>query len=107
MSIFWIISISGRKGKKARQARIGHRGHVSESAHSLEAGSNFPAHKKARQARIGHRGHVSESAHSLEAGSSLLVSHPAKKESASVTRRLFFFKFTQFFKPPKNSLNFY
>ncbi|MCL1845954.1 MAG: hypothetical protein FWF77_08635 [Defluviitaleaceae bacterium] len=32
--------------KKARQARIGHRGHMSESARSLEAGSNFPVHKK-------------------------------------------------------------
>ncbi|MCL1846066.1 MAG: hypothetical protein FWF77_09195 [Defluviitaleaceae bacterium] len=32
--------------KKARQARIGHRGHVSESARALEAGSSFLAHKK-------------------------------------------------------------
>ncbi|MCL1846094.1 MAG: hypothetical protein FWF77_09345 [Defluviitaleaceae bacterium] len=32
--------------KKARQARSGHRGHVSKSAHSLEAGSSFLAHKK-------------------------------------------------------------
>ncbi|MCL1844422.1 MAG: LD-carboxypeptidase [Defluviitaleaceae bacterium] len=32
--------------KKARQARIGHRGHMSKSAHSLEAGNSFPTHKK-------------------------------------------------------------
>ncbi|MCL1845077.1 MAG: hypothetical protein FWF77_04150 [Defluviitaleaceae bacterium] len=44
---------------KARQSRIGHhgrserserfprrRGHVSESAHSLEAGSSFPSYEK-------------------------------------------------------------
>ncbi|MCL1845572.1 MAG: hypothetical protein FWF77_06695 [Defluviitaleaceae bacterium] len=41
MSSFTVSS-----SKKARQARIEHRGHVSESAHSLEAGSNFPARKK-------------------------------------------------------------
>ncbi|MCL1844987.1 MAG: hypothetical protein FWF77_03695 [Defluviitaleaceae bacterium] len=44
---------------------------MSESAHSLEAGSSFLTHKKARQARIGHRGHVLAATHSLEAGSSL------------------------------------
>ncbi|MCL1846217.1 MAG: hypothetical protein FWF77_09975 [Defluviitaleaceae bacterium] len=32
--------------EKARQARIGHRGHVSKSTHSLEAGNRFPAHEK-------------------------------------------------------------
>ncbi|MCL1844354.1 MAG: MiaB/RimO family radical SAM methylthiotransferase [Defluviitaleaceae bacterium] len=36
--------------EKARQARSGHRGHMSEAARSLEAGSNFPVHEKARQA---------------------------------------------------------
>ncbi|MCL1845042.1 MAG: hypothetical protein FWF77_03975 [Defluviitaleaceae bacterium] len=40
------------------EARQGHRGHMSESARSLEAGSSFLTHKKARQARSGHRGHV-------------------------------------------------
>ncbi|MCL1845681.1 MAG: hypothetical protein FWF77_07240 [Defluviitaleaceae bacterium] len=47
------------RNKKARQARIGHhgrserserfprhRGHMSKSAHSLEAGSSFPVYKK-------------------------------------------------------------
>ncbi|MCL1845020.1 MAG: hypothetical protein FWF77_03865, partial [Defluviitaleaceae bacterium] len=60
----------------ARQARSGHRGHVSKSAHSPEAGNSFLFYKKARQARSGHRGHVSKSAHSLEAGSSF----PAHKK---------------------------
>ncbi|MCL1844479.1 MAG: hypothetical protein FWF77_01085, partial [Defluviitaleaceae bacterium] len=55
--------------KKARQARGEHRGHVSKSAHFLEAGSRFLAHIKARQARGEHRGHVSRATHSLEAGS--------------------------------------
>ncbi|MCL1846293.1 MAG: hypothetical protein FWF77_10360 [Defluviitaleaceae bacterium] len=48
-----------RRGKnrneKARQARIGHRGHVSESAHSLEAGSNFLAHEKNESASVTRR----------------------------------------------------
>ncbi|MCL1845038.1 MAG: hypothetical protein FWF77_03955, partial [Defluviitaleaceae bacterium] len=35
-----------REIEKARQARSGHRGHMSKSTHSLEAGSNFLAHKK-------------------------------------------------------------
>ena len=72
--------------EKARQARVGHRGHMSESAHSLEAASSFPAHEKARQARSGHRGHVSAAAHSLEAASSFPAHE--KIESASDTRRL-------------------
>ncbi|MCL1845355.1 MAG: hypothetical protein FWF77_05585 [Defluviitaleaceae bacterium] len=38
--------------KKARQARSGHRVHVSESAHSLEAGSSFPTHKKNARRQI-------------------------------------------------------
>ncbi|MCL1845237.1 MAG: hypothetical protein FWF77_04980 [Defluviitaleaceae bacterium] len=69
--------------KKARQARSGNRGHVSESAHSLEAGSSFLTYKKARQARIGHRGHVSESARSLEAGSNFPV-HKKKSRRVSL-----------------------
>ncbi|MCL1845539.1 MAG: hypothetical protein FWF77_06525 [Defluviitaleaceae bacterium] len=39
------------RNEKARQARIGHRGHVSAATRSLEAGSNFPAHKKAGKER--------------------------------------------------------
>ncbi|MCL1846007.1 MAG: class B sortase [Defluviitaleaceae bacterium] len=39
------------RNREARQARNGHRGHVSESSHSLEAGSSFPAHKEASQKR--------------------------------------------------------
>ncbi|MCL1845166.1 MAG: hypothetical protein FWF77_04615 [Defluviitaleaceae bacterium] len=35
-----------RRFEKARQARSGHRGHVSKSAHFLEAGSNFLTHEK-------------------------------------------------------------
>ena len=42
----------------------------------------------ARQARIGYRVHMSVATHSLEAGSSFFV---CKKESASDTRRLFFY----------------
>ncbi|MCL1846196.1 MAG: hypothetical protein FWF77_09870 [Defluviitaleaceae bacterium] len=38
--------------KKARQARIGHRGHMSRATHSLEAGSNFLAHKKNAHTRV-------------------------------------------------------
>ncbi|MCL1844502.1 MAG: nucleotide exchange factor GrpE [Defluviitaleaceae bacterium] len=64
--------------KKPRQARSGHRGHVPESAHSLEAGSSSPPDKKPHQAHTGHRGHVPEAAHSLEAGSS----SPAHKKPA-------------------------
>ncbi|MCL1845463.1 MAG: hypothetical protein FWF77_06135 [Defluviitaleaceae bacterium] len=61
---------------------------MSRAAHSLEAGSSFPAYKKARQARGGHRGHMSRVTHSLEAGSSFPLHK--KNESASVTRRLTF-----------------
>ncbi|MCL1845415.1 MAG: hypothetical protein FWF77_05895 [Defluviitaleaceae bacterium] len=44
---------------------------MSNAAHSLEAGSNFPTHKKKRAKRAaGTGGHMSAAAHSLEAGSS-------------------------------------
>ncbi|MCL1844952.1 MAG: hypothetical protein FWF77_03515 [Defluviitaleaceae bacterium] len=64
---------------------------MSESARSLEAGSNFLAQKKARQARTGHRGHVSESARSLEAGSNSLAQKKAVGECHSPTAFLFSF----------------
>ncbi|MCL1846179.1 MAG: class I SAM-dependent RNA methyltransferase [Defluviitaleaceae bacterium] len=67
----------------ARQARSGHRGHVSESTHSLEAVGSFPAHEKARQARSEHRGHVSESTHSLEAVGSF-PAHEKKSRRVSL-----------------------
>ncbi|MCL1844849.1 MAG: hypothetical protein FWF77_02990 [Defluviitaleaceae bacterium] len=83
-------SRSGHHGRSERSERFPrHRGYVSAATHSLEAGSNFPAHKK-RAKRAMDTGDMCRRRHIPSKPGA--ISRPIKKESASVTRRLFFAK---------------